>query len=443
MNVDEPLEPQPAGLPEQPPLVAGESIWASEPPLSPGSRKPAAYAAVVIGLVAMIGGGVFFVRSLGSTQGSSTPQAAVRQFLAAVANEDVLGVLETMPSNERTLLSSRIQALSKELGRLGILRSDVDLNDLQGVDVEFTNLTFRSSELKEGLAAVEILGGRSTYRVDPATSPLGDFVRELLPRSAFSTVRGTDDLADDQIVFATVREGDQWYVSLFYTIAEAARRDANFSFPAVGYGVKPRGARTPEGAVDELIRAGFALNLRRALELLPADEAGAVQDYAPLFLTSVESQARDVREAYSAKIRELTFTSQTSGEDHLVKVKKIAFSLDVPDFGISVDYDGKCATLRGEFFGTDEPMRECSGGFAGAVPAPPFAYTDAAFTVVQRDGLYYVSPVRTVLDSMIGALKAMTPKQLEDIRDFFEMFAGEGGFEPLSPEAVETLVPRT
>jgi len=445
VNGDEPLEPQePTGTSAPPPPVPGETIWASEPPISPGSRKPAAYAAVVIGLLAMTAGAVFFVRSLGSTKGSSSPQAAVMQFLDAVSKEDMLGVLETMPSSERTLLTTRLEALTKELGRLGVLRADLDLSDLPGIDVEFADVKLRSEELKEGLAAVEILEGRSTYRVDPATSPMGEFVRKLLPKSAFATVRGSDDLADDDVVLAAVQEGDHWYVSLFYTIAETARRGSNLSFPAAGNGIAAHGATTPQGAVDQFIRAAFALDLRRVIELFPPDEAGALQDYAPLFLSNVETLARDAREHFSAKIRELTLTSRESGGEHQVKVRKFDFSIDVPDAGISIDYDGRCATLEGDFFGTDQPVRQCDGGFGGAVPAPPQVYSDAAFTVVERGGSFYVSPLRTTLDTLIGAFKTMTPQILDDIRETFaQMFAFGEGFEPLPPEAVETLAPRT
>lgn len=443
MNDDESQLRHEGSTPAEPPAVPGETIWASEPPVSPASRKPAAYAAVIVGLLAMIGGAIFFVRSLASTEGSSSPQAAVRSFLAAVANEDMLGVLERMPTNERELLGSRLRTITTELGRLGILRPDLDLNDLPGLDVEFTNLELRSRELKDGLAAVEIIGGRSTYRVDPATSPLGEFVRDLLPKSAFASIRGSDDLADEEVVFATVKEGDDWYVSFFYTLAESARRSSNLSYPAVGYGVQARGAVSPEKAVDELIRAGFALDLRRVLELLPPDEAGALQDYAPLFLTSAESGAADAREHYRAQIRAIDLTARPAGRDHIVAIQKMSFTVNVEGLG-SIDYDGRCATLSGDFFGLDDPERECGSGLEGIAPVPPPALKNAGFTVVERDGLFYVSPLRTALDSLIAALKVMTPQTLEDIKDYFEQFFGFGeGFMPLPPEGIETLAPRT
>ncbi len=427
--------PSPESLP-------GEAIFASEPPFSPGSRKPAAYAAVVIGLLAMVAGAVFFVRSVGSTKGSSSPQAAVQRLLDAASNEDVLGVLETLPANERNLFATRLQTLTKELGRLGILRSDVNLSDLQGIDLEFTGVTMRSETLKEGLAAVEILEGRSTYRVDPATTPLGDFVRKLLPRSAFSTVSGSDELADDDIVLATVREGDDWYVSLFYTIAEATRRDANVSFPAAGYGVVARGAASPEKAVEELIRAGLGLDLRRVIELLPPDEAAALHDYASLFLTNVESIAREAREHFRAQIRELSLSAKPDGDDHLVTVKRFSFKVDGPDFG-SIDYDGECLTMSGGFFGFDGPQRQCGTGLEGVAPLPGPALSDAGFTVVERDGLFYVSPIRTIFDSVIAALKALSPDALETINDFFSsMFGFAEGGESFPPAAFETLAPK-
>ena len=420
-----------------PPPVPGETIFVSEPPFSPGSRRPAAYAAVLIGLLAMVAAAVFFVRSVGTAEGSSSPQAAVQRLLDAASNEDVLGVLETLPATERNLFATRLQTLTKELGRLGILRSDVDLSDLQGFDLEFTGVTMRSEKLKEGLAAVEILEGRSTYRVDPATTPLGDFVRKLLPRSAFSSVRGSDDLADDDVVLATVREGDDWYVSLFYTIAEAARREAGPNLSVADLRIEPRGTTTREAAVEELIRAAFGVELRRIVELMPPDEAAALHDYGRLYITDLEAAGAEANRHVRARIRDLDVASRTSGEDHIVTVKRIAFRIDVLDLDSSVEFDGRCATLSGEFFGFDEPQRECGSGLGGVAPLPLGELPDVGFTVVERDGLFYVSPLRTAFDAMIEIVRSVDRQELDMIRQFFTEFLGFGE-DFMVPSAVET-----
>lgn len=420
-----------------------ETLAAPDPRPAPATRKPAAYAAVIVGLLAMIGGAIFFVRSVGSVKGASTPEAAVTKMLEAVSNEDVLGVLETMPSAERNLFSARLQTLTKELGRLGILRPNLNLSDLPGIDLEFSGIELQSENLTRDLASVTITKGHSTYRVDTALSPLGDFVRKLLPRSTPSSLRGSDDLADDKVALATVREDGNWYVSIFYTMGEQARRAASRRAPVESERLKPRGAASPEEAAKELIRSAFDLDVRRIIQLMPPDEAAALYYYAPLFIDDAAAAARDARELFRAHLRELVVSSRASGDDRLVTITKITFRIEVPDESISVDYDGKCVTLSGEFFGFDRPERKCDLGAVGAVPVPLPELPEAGFIVVHRGGAWYVSPVRTILDTMIQFFRTLKPDDLENFRQGLPPFFLGGGFEEPSPTSVETLLPRT
>ena len=436
-----------SGAVAPPPAVPADEFAAAQLPTAPPSRRPTAYLAVVIGLLAMVAGGVFFVRSIGSdVTGGSTPQAAVEKMLQALSNEDVLGVLEAMPAGERRLFGSRLRALTGELGRLGILRKDLDLGDLPGLDLEFSGVRLRMEQLSADLAAVTIVEGRSSYNVDPASSPLGEFVRKLIPPSSLSPVRGSDDLRDDRIAFATVREGEDWYVSLFYSLAEQGRREAGLPLPRAGQGVPARGAATAEKAVEELIRAAAALDVRRLIELTPPDEAAALHEYSSLFIDDAEAAVREARTHFRAQLRSLSLSARSSGEDTLVTVDKMDFHLEIPDAGISVDFDGKCATLSGRFFGSDRPERQCGLG-AGAVPGGDLARLPRlGFVAVERDGAWYVSPVGTVFDSLIEVLRALKPADLEMFRRSFAPFLGGGaGFEfsEQLPEGFATLAPRT
>lgn len=428
-----------------PPAVLTDA--AEVPAVPPMSRRPAAYLAVIIGLLAMVAGGVFFARSIGSdAEGGATPQAAVENMLQALSNEDVLGVLEAMPSGERGLFSSRLRALTAELGRLGILKPDLDLGDLPGLDLEFSGVRLSMEQLSADLAAVTLAEGRSSYRIDPAASPLGEFVRKLIPPSSLSPVRGSDDLSDDRIVFATIREGGDWYVSLFYSLAEQGRREAGMPLPRAGEGAPARGAATAEKAVEELIRAAAALDVRRLIELMPPDEAAALHDYASLFIEDAEAAVREARTHFRAQLRSLSVSARANGEDRIVTVDKIDFHLEIPDAGITVDYDGKCATLSGRFFGSDRPERQCGPG-AGVLPGAGLAgLPRIGFVVVERGGAWYVSPVGTVLDSLIEVLRALKPADLETFRRSFAPFFGfGGGFESSNrlPEGFATLAPRT
>ena len=408
-------------LPPPPPNLPPETIVET-----PGSRRrPAAYIAVVVGLLAMVGGAVFFSRSLGSAEGGAdTPVAAVQRMFDALADEDALGVLETLLPSERDQLRGSLQDITKELGRLGILSRDVDLGSIPGIELDFTGLTFSSQQIASGISTVRLETGTSTYKIDPARSPIGDFLRPLLGEEASEPVQGSDDLSDEGVSFTTVEEGDKWFVSLWYSIAEAARREVGAPVPPFGNGLAARGASTPEQAVEEMIRAGILLDVRRMIELTPPNEARALHDYAPLFIEQAVAAAREARKHYEVEVGKLNLTGRVSGDRALVKVSEIEFNAAIPSMGVSVEYDGKCVTVRGGFFGSDEPQRQCGEGFAPATGLPGVPTPELGFVAVREGGLWYISPTRTVLDGLLGTLRVLDRSDLEM---FMKIFGGLGG----------------
>lgn len=421
----------PAGYAPPPPVPPDTTIFAGGPPATSVTRRPLAYVAVVIGLIAMVGGAIFFARSVGQASGAKTPEAAVQRMFDALSSEDFLGVIESLTPAERTLLSGRIQTITSELGRLGILRKDLDLGSVDGIDLAFTGLKYKSETLAEGFTAVEVTAGTSTYRIDPASSPIGDFVRGLLPRGSSKTISGTDDLSNEHAIFMAVQQDGSWFVSIGYSIAEQARRDVGAPLPTFGAGVPARGAATPEAAVEAFLRGAALLDVRRLIELMPPGEMAALHDYAPLFLTELLKESAAARKHYSLNVPTLTLKGRVTGDEAVVMIDRIAFRLTVPDAGISVDYDGKCATIKGAegFFGLgggpicgDELSKQAIPGLD--------VNPDIGITAVREGGLWYVSPSRTVLDSIIGILKSLQPRTLDELKQFFQSFAfgGFGGF---------------
>jgi hypothetical protein len=435
----------PPGYRTPPPVPPDTTIFARGPAAtSTPTRRPLAYLAVVIGLVAMTGGAIFFARSVGQSSGVKTPEAAVQRMFDALSNEDFLGVIESLTPAERTLLSGRIQTIAHELGRLGILKEDLDLGDVAGIDLAFTDLKYRSQTLAEGFSAVELIAGKSTYRIDPASSPIGAFVRGLLPRGSSKVISGTDDLSNEHAIFMAVQQDGSWYVSIGYSIAEQARRDAGAPLPKFGAGVAGRGAATPEAAVEAFLRAMALLDVRRLIELTPPDEAASLHDYAPLFLADLEKEAAAARRHYELSVPTLTLSGRVSGDEAIVRISKLAFRLSVPGEGVSVDYDGKCATIKGveDFLGLgNAPIcgKELSRQAIPGLNLNP----EIGIAAVREDGSWYVSPSRTVLDAIIAILKALQPKTLDELKQFFQSFAfGDfGGGSYQLPPGFPTAAP--
>ena len=405
-----------------PPNMPEEAIFASPPP----RRNPATYVAVLIGLVAMAGGAVFFARSLGTAEGGAdTPVAAVQRMFDAIEDEDALGVLESLLPSERDTLSDSVQTVAEELGRLGILREDLDLGSIEGIELDFTGLSFTSEDLANDVSVVSLTGGSVTYRIDPARTPLGDFVRGFMSDEDSKVVEGTDTVTGEEDgFFATVKQGDKWFVSLWYSVAEGVRRSAGAPLPRFGDGILARGEATPEAAVEQFIRSAVLLDVRRLIELTPPEEARALHDYAPLFIDAAEAGAREARNHYSAEVTGMKLNGTQSGDRAVVTIAEAQFKLDIPELGFSVDYDGECATVKGDFLGFDRPQRQCGGGIVPAAGLPEFPRPEIGFVAVRENGEWYVSPTRTVLDGLIATLKAL---DRQDLESFVQIFGGMSG----------------
>jgi hypothetical protein len=156
----------------------------------------------------------------------------------------------------------------------------------------------------------------------------------------------------------------------------------------------------------------------------------ALHDYAPLFLSDLLKESAAARKHYSLNVPTLTLKGRVTGDEAVVMIDKIAFRLTVPDAGISVDYDGKCATIKGAegFFGLDGgPI---CGDELSKQAIPGLKNPDIGITAVREGGFWYVSPSRTVLDGIIGILQSLQPRTLDELKQFFQSFAfgGFGGF---------------
>lgn len=416
MNEDEmtPTQPpMPASLPPEEIVVA-----------SPTRRRPTAYLAIVIGLIAMVGGAVFFARSLGSNDGGAdTPTAAVQRMFDALSDQDALGVLESLLPGERDQLRGPLQDITRELGRLGILSEDLNLGSIPGIELNFTGLKFATVQVAPGITTVTLEGGTSTYTIDPAHSPLGSFVRGLLPPEARNVIKGSDDLSNEEAAFTTIREGDKWFVSIWYSVAESARIDLGAPVPDFGNGIVARGEASPEAAVEQFIRAAVLLDVRRLIELTPPEEARALHDYAPLFIDAAVEGAREARKAYDAEVSKLVLTGNVDGNRALVKVGDLAFNARIHGL-MSIAFDGKCATVSGEFFGTDSPIRQCDEGLGSVAGVPNIPTPDMGFVAVREGGAWFVSPTGTILDGMLAVLKVLEPKDLEMFKQIFGGMSG-------------------
>ncbi|MGI8759254.1 MAG: hypothetical protein ACR2K0_08090 [Acidimicrobiales bacterium] len=385
--------------------------------------------ALGVGAVAIVAAGVFAAVTLSGSDGSASPEEAVERLFAAVSDEDIIGVLESLPPGERSALRPGLEDLADELRRLGLISEDLDLGAVGGVDFEVEGLTLASEELGTGVSAVRITGGTITSSIQPDELPIGSALSEMfggpdgegpdgdLGLDAETT---TEDLASDDAVILAIEEGGGWHVSLFYSVAESARSDTGVAVPAFGQGVEPQGAESPEAAVRGVLDAILGLDARRLVAFTPPDEMRALHDYAPLFLGEAEEAAAELREQapFDINIDRLDLEPEVDGDVAQVRLAGFEASGTIPLVGpFSASYDGNCfsyeAADTAEEFCTDELQP----------PGSPFSQ-EFVVTTVRRDGEWYLSPTLTVFEQVLRPLRALEPEDVENLESLFGPMSG-------------------
>ncbi|MEP6658283.1 MAG: hypothetical protein ABJD24_00020 [Acidimicrobiales bacterium] len=405
--------------------------------------------------VAVLAGGIAFgVSRLASADGAGSPEAAVRQFFDAITKRDMVGVLDALPPGERESIKEPVVELATELKRLGVLSNTFELNNVSGLDFSIANLTLKTDDVRSDLAVVEITGGSLTTTVDMAKVPFGSLIDDIAfdgkrPNDAKTT---TSDMAEgDNLRLATVKQDGGWHVSLWYSIAEAARKSAGLPMPALADAIAAIGTDTPDAAVEELIAAALNLDLRRIIELTPPDETRALHEYAPLFLNDAQQSAQKFKKdnEVSISLDKLETSVTGTGSTRQVAVTAFAVSGNTADGAFLVAHDGTCTTFT--FPGDAKPTKTCAADAQaeldtlglGALSSLATLDKTLGVTVVEVDGHWYVSPTRTSMELFVGMLRPLDQKKLRDIITSFEgMMTPKTHFEIIG-DAVDSSVGST
>jgi hypothetical protein len=430
-----------------------------------GNRRK--FIPLAIGTVVVLAAGTFaFTQISGSDGGAGSPEEALDGFMSALADEDVIGMLDSFTPGERDALRNLTESTSDELGRLGVVGETFELEGVPGIDIALSDdAEFEVVEevVPDQLALVAPNAGEMTVTFDPDALEdglVGDTLRDLIERSG-GDVDLADSIEEEEIEvdladlaeeaggpagapagFAAIDEGDGWHLSLGYTIAENARQSELALAEELGDDVgalddapdiddpaiAPEGAETPEDAVIELIEAAGALDAERAIALLDPEELGVLQVYSQYFLDEIRSAADgvDVPSGGFVDVTELEADVTDAGNGGQ-RVTPTAISADVDagdDGGGSLTLEGDCVTFDGEFDGESVEEEFCTGdedifdstfGVEGADVEVPEELVEAqeeladrlqdvqvGIVTVERDGQHFISPVRTLNDVLVG-----------------------------------------
>jgi len=409
---------------------------------APKNRKPMIITAiaVVVALVAAAGIYLFAIKDssdVASPTGQASPQASVTALFNTLSNSDPIGLADQLDPAEAALFTDLNTDIITELKRLEVLSPAASTDSMTGTTITVSGLTMDGTDetINDHLRIVKLTGGTVTVASDPSAIPLsesfkqafGDEIDQAQPQS--QTVNIADAVKDNDgepIRVATVKRGDQWYVSLFYTIADNAVHEAGLANPTSS--IDPDGQASASDAVNKFIERSSKGDLAGVIALLPPDEMGVLHDYGQVIVD--QADAGDL--STSAQDLGLTFSDVAWEESDVTGGKKLSVK------SMTVTADGQTVTIRRD---------AAKGSLTVKLPDQPEVTLDAetidtyledaigstdldpqALDIIKRefkqviglgivtvevDGKWYVSPIRSVSDIFVSLLKGLEPGDVD------------------------------
>ncbi|MBP2325589.1 hypothetical protein JOF56_005974 [Kibdelosporangium banguiense] len=421
--------PQQGGYPQdayQQPMYGAPQQGAGFPP--PKKKRTGLIVGVFVAVLALVAGGiVYFVafnKSDHVAEGAPTPSDAAQKLIATVSNGDVAGLLTSLPPAEGKLLSDLNTQAFAEMERLEVFKKGADPNKIPGVQVKTEGLKFddaRKQEVNDHLTITMLTEGKVTVTSDARNLPLTEKFLDLAgapskPETETFDITKQVQRTGKPIRIATVKVDNEWYPSLFYTIADYALQDARKSWPKTS--IPGNGAGSAQDAVKQAADAAVNADFKRLIELMPPDEMGALHDAGPVLIESIAGKARPT----GAKINKLEADTSSVTGGTRVTFKELEVTAEGET--VRVVKAGDCYEASSK--GRTEKL--CAADLAteiGGSRMPAQAKT-AVTNIVQGvfksgvgvvatevDGKWYVSPGRTFFELFLTVLRGVQPADIE------------------------------
>jgi hypothetical protein len=431
--------------------------WAPGPAGNYVAPKPKGGKGKIVGAavaaVAVLGAGSFAAVQLtggsSSSGGSDSPEAAVQSMFDALEQNDIIGMLDNLAPGEREVIRDQASDLVNEGKRLGLLSEDTTLDNVPGFSVDFAGLEFNVEQRNDRLSMVTLTAGSVTASGSFTDLPMGDVIvdqvgDELPPDAAEQTIDISDVEPDSLPEIGVVEQDGKWYVSAFYTAAEAAAVAGGYEMP--DQPIAAAGAASPEEAVTEMIQAASTADVERVIELTPPDEMAALHDYGQILVDMAAEQVGPGESLFGddsdLTIDEYEFetTDVTGGTKVLPTYVKFTVAVtDSEGDGGTVEVtkvDDTCVeyTVTGTDNGEpiDQTERYCAEDVRPVLEESdtPADVIDIAVRMtgqasqlgvvtVEVDGQWYVSPSRTLYDPLIVAARGLEPGDIDILVDYF------------------------
>ncbi len=378
-------------------------------------RRTAGIGATIAALAGAIGFTTVALSGAG-TAGAASPEDAVRDFVAATADEDILGMIDALdpaevPAARQATERGRADAVEADLVSEGF-----SLDGLDGLDVAFADLDLVTESLDDGLAVVTFAGGSASWTFDPAAFPLGADLREALASElAVTTDAASFAELDDPLQLATVERDGRWYVSVSYTAAEYVRQAADLELPAAP--LTAVGADSPEAAADEFYSNLVSLDLAGALATAAPGEGDAVLRYAPLLIDAASDDISGWKsDGYALQLSDVGYSVEGDGDRRSIVAEDFVISGTVPEPDVYGYYDPTVPTIVYSSDGTGMAVLD-----AGV--ALPATSADLAFTT---DFVYPDGNFNSTSENADGSLMPLPELPVSDGPDALEIVRADG-----------------
>ncbi len=413
----------------------------------------------LIVVVALVGAGAFAVSKIvaGNDGGAANPTEVGTRLMDALAQEDVLGVVDLLLPGEREMMRQPLIDMVDHLKRLEIVDESASLEKVGGLDIAFADVHVVPKPTNVDDVSDIRITATGTVSVDGEQVPIG----QLLLDEAFGGERPDLDSdpqdSDLDWQLAAVKDDGRWYLSAFYSIAENIRITADDVPDIPESPVVARGADTPDGAVQAIFDAVDDLDLEGLIAALNPNEAEALQRYAPMFVDDAQS-ALDKLDV-DVKFSDIKLTVTGTGDRRTVSID--GFTMHGASNGDEVTVESKDGCLVVTTNDTD--MKWCQGdtsiddaitalgldneAIQALVKTVGDAFADlkpVGLTVQQVDGKWFLSPIGTGVDMELALMAALDKGELTDIIDgvrkvaesvtFDDIFAAGGDVSGLDDE---------
>ncbi|MFI9008321.1 flagellar basal body protein FliL [Actinosynnema sp. NPDC053489] len=402
----------------------------------PKKKRTGLVVTAIVAVLALAAGTVATVWALRSSDdvaaGSENPSTAANNLLSALGSGDVLGIMNGLAPAEAKLSKDYTEATIDEAKRLEILKKDADPNKVSGVQIKSEGIKFddaAAEKVNDHLTINKVVEGRITVTSDvkqiPLTDKLVDALGSDLQKAGTETetldfAKEKADRGGKPIGIATIKVGDEWYPSLFYTIANAALEEEDLKWPAQG--IAPAGAGSANDAAKQLVEKALDGDVKGVIALLPPDEMGVLQDVGPVILDQVGRTP-----ATGAKLVELETDSKDVKGGSLLTIRKLVVEAEGETVEISRDGDCYNATAQGQ------SQRLCADEITQLVEQQggrdiPRAAVDVIARVgaqvlkdgigvvaTEVDGKWYVSPFRTYSELFLTLMRGLEPKDVDEL----------------------------